>query len=234
MATHSILLCIILTISLFSHGIIAVEYQVTNVVANTPSGKQFTNKIGIPYTKDIMGKINDYVWTTIFQQNNPADRKPIHAVEVFIINNEVEKSIKWGKGNSKVNISASYLQKNHPEEMKREFTSLMYHEITHIFQWDAEGDCPEGLAEGVAEYTVLKANYSTSSFAKPGDGYDWDDGSGVTARFLEYCEGLTPGYVATLNSKMKKTYNVSYFKEITGKSVKELWNDYKAKYGEKH
>jgi hypothetical protein len=34
-----------------------------------------------------------------------------------------------------------------------------------------------------------------------------------------------------LNKKMRGGYNVNFFVELLGKSVDQLWKDYKAKYG---
>ncbi|KAI7741014.1 hypothetical protein M8C21_004779 [Ambrosia artemisiifolia] len=79
---------------------------------------------------------------------------------------------------NKINISASYLNKYAgPKDLKWEFTSLMYHEMTHVFQWDAEGMANTGVVEGIADYTVLKAKYFTPNFLKPGSGDRWDKGN---------------------------------------------------------
>ncbi|KAJ0681337.1 hypothetical protein HanPI659440_Chr16g0634661 [Helianthus annuus] len=102
--------------------------------------------------------------------------------------------------------------------------------MTHVFQWNGEGKTPIPLVEGIADYTILKANYFPPAFMKPGAGDKWDQGYDYTARFLEYCDGLVPDFVAKLNKMMRKTYDVSFFKNITGKPVEKLWADYKAKY----
>jgi hypothetical protein len=34
-----------------------------------------------------------------------------------------------------------------------------------------------------------------------------------------------------LNKKMRSGYNANFFVELLGKSVDQLWSDYKAKYG---
>ncbi|CAI0445646.1 unnamed protein product [Linum tenue] len=67
----------------------------------------------------------------------------------------------------------------------------------------------------MADYVRLKAGYAPSHWVGPGKGDRWDQGYDVTARFLEYCEGVRGGFVAELNKK----------------SVDQLWRDYKAKYG---
>lgn len=77
----------------------------------------------------------------------------------------------------------------------------------------------------------LKANYAPSHWVKPGEGKKWDQGYDVTAKFLDYCNGLRDGFVAELNKKMKDGYNDSFFVDLLGKPVDQLWGDYKAKYG---
>ncbi|GKC12385.1 zinc finger, CCHC-type containing protein [Tanacetum coccineum] len=67
---------------------------------------------------------------------------------------------------------------------------------------------------------------------RPGSGDKWDQGYDFTARFLEYCDSLVPNFVAKLNKRIRKTFDVSFFKE--GKPVEQLWKDYKAKYAGKN
>ncbi|XP_023768546.1 uncharacterized protein LOC111917119 [Lactuca sativa] len=222
-------LCSLLASSLSLHGIsAAVDYQATNYDPNTPGGIRFTNEIGVPYTKQIMGTINDFIWTTVFQQNNPSDRKPVDSVNLYITEIEGYEGITWGNNN--INLSSSFLE-GYQGDVIWGFTSLLYHEMTHVFQWNGEGQTPEGLVEGVADYTKLRANYVSSDFAKPGDGDKWDQGYDFTARFLEYCDGIVPDFVAKLNAMMKFAFDVKYFEDLTGKPVDQLWQEYKAKYG---
>ncbi|KAL7236505.1 hypothetical protein ACSBR1_019739 [Camellia fascicularis] len=90
---------------------------------------------------------------------------------------------------------------------------------------------PTGLIEGIADYTALKAKYyKPEFFARPGSGKRWDQGYSITARFLEYCDGLKPGFVAAMNRKMRDTWSLNYFVELVGKPVDQLWREYKAKY----
>nr|GEV75742.1 hypothetical protein [Tanacetum cinerariifolium] len=95
------------------------------------------------------------------------------------------------------------------------------------------GHAPSGLMEGVADYTKLKAGYAQDQgFAKPGQGDSWDQGYDVTARFLEYCDEIVPGFVASLNKLMRFDFDVKFFEYLTGKPVDQLWMEYKAKYGQ--
>ncbi|KAK1430326.1 hypothetical protein QVD17_12983 [Tagetes erecta] len=220
----------LLTISLSFNLIYAKQnFVIINQVPNHGGGIKFEKVIGgIAYTRPLMAKINQYIWNVIFKQTNPADRKAVDTVELFIKDYDGAEGVTWG--NNKINVSAIYLNEYRgPMTLKWEFTSLMYHEMTHVFQWNGEGKCPVGLVEGIADYTILRANYYPPGFAPKGRGLRWDEGYDITARFLEYCDGLVPEFTSKLNNMMRRTYDVSFFQQLTGKPVDVLWQEYKAK-----
>ncbi|KAL8541505.1 hypothetical protein ACS0TY_002683 [Phlomoides rotata] len=208
---------------------LAVEYQAINDAKGTPGGARFDALIGIPYTEEIIKDINYFIWD-IFQQYNESDRKPVETVKVYIQQYDGAEAITYG---DTVNVSALYLQ-GYQGNLKWEFTSLLHHELTHVFQWDGEGTAPIGLVEGMADYMILQSNYYPTGFAKRGQGEKWDQGYDFTARFLQYCEELKSGFVADLNKKMRKKFSEGYFEELTGKTVGDLWADYKAKYADQN
>ncbi|XP_076951330.1 uncharacterized protein LOC143624636 [Bidens hawaiensis] len=233
MASLLYFLCTLLTFSSSFHEISAVNYVIFNEAGpQHAGGARFEKAIGgTPFTKQIMGQINNFIWTTVFQQNTPADRKELDkdSVVVYIKDFIGGEAITWGS--NKINVSAVYLRDYPgPMEIKWEFTSLMYHEMTHVFQWNGEGKCPQLVVEGVADYTILKANYFPPGFMPRGAGNRWDQGYDYTARFFEYCDSLVPNFVAKFNKMIRKTYDVSFFQNLTGKPVEQLWKDYKAKY----
>ncbi|KAK4491134.1 hypothetical protein RD792_001858 [Penstemon davidsonii] len=209
-----------------SPSISAVQYQVLNDAKDYPGGVRFEREIGIPYTLEIMKTINYFIWD-IFKQYNNSDRNPVETVHVNIREYDGAEAITSG---AIVNVSSIYL-KGYQGNLKWEFTSLLHHELTHVFQWTGEWKAPIGLIEGMADYMILKSNYYPPAFAKPGMGDKWDQGYDFTARFLEYCEELRSGFVAELNRKMRKDYSDEYFVELMGKPVGQLWSEYKAKYG---
>ncbi|KAM0061385.1 hypothetical protein Hdeb2414_s0004g00135341 [Helianthus debilis subsp. tardiflorus] len=236
MASLPFFLCALLTFSSISfHGISAVNFEVINLNPHHAGAIKFEKIIGgVPFTKKLMAQINQYIWSNIFKQNTAADQKPHTTVTLFIKDFIGGEAITWGDNYKYINVSAVYLRDyNGPMELKWEFISLLHHEMTHVFQWNGEGKTPIPLVEGIADYTILKANYFPPGFMKPGAGDKWDQGYDFTARFLEYCDGLVPDFVAKLNKMMRKTYDVSFFKNITGKPVEKLWADYKAKYAKK-
>lgn len=204
----------------------AVDYTVTNRATGTAGGVRFNTDIGVDYSKQTLASATDFIWRT-FQQTNAADRKDIKTVNLFIdVMNGVAYSV-----NNEIHVSDSYIG-SYSGNVKTEITGVLYHEMTHIWQWNGNGQAPGGLIEGIADFVRLKANYAPGHWVQPGQGDRWDQGYDVTARFLDYCNGLRNGFVAELNKKMRTGYSAQYFVDLLGKTVDQLWVDYKARYGQ--
>ena len=106
---------------------------------------------------------------------------------------------------------------------------MLYHEMKPIWQWDGNGRNPVGLIEGIADFVRLKANYAPSHWVQPGQGDRCDQGYDITARFLDYCTDLRNGFVADLNKMMRTSFSALYLVDLLGKTVDELWIDYRAR-----
>lgn len=216
--------------SLVQH-IHATEYIITNNVPNTPGGKLFDTQIGVNYTRLTMGVIQKFIYK-VFEQ------RPDEARDVPVLNLYISdfKGYAYRSGDN-IYISGPALdQFYYPRNMSKfYFSSVMYHEMTHVFQWHGGNfTAPRGLTEGIAHYVMVKSNiYEKEKYPPPGVGKRWDEGYAVTQRFLEYCDSLRKGFTPTLNKKMRYAYSDHYFVELLGKSVDQLWKDYKAKYGNK-
>lgn len=226
---HMSLLSLLLISSSLLQGILCVEFIVINSAPNTPGGHRFDTEIGIPFTISKAKEINKFIWK-LFKQNTPALRKN---VPVMKINITTLTDGAWGEtGDNTVYIDTNAIQNYFPAGGAQfEFTSLLYHEMTHIFQWSGQGTAPGGLTEGVAEYVKIKSKYyHPEGYTKPGEGNAWDEGYGVTARFLEYCDSLRDGFTPDLNNKMREVYKNEYFFDLLGKPLDQLWSEYKAKY----
>ncbi|KAH6833225.1 Plant basic secretory protein family protein [Perilla frutescens var. hirtella] len=202
----------------------AVEYTVTNTAENTPGGAKFNTDIGDQYSLQTMDAATNFIWG-IFQQTNPSDRKSVDRVSLFIDDMD---GVAYAS-NNQIHVSARYINSySGPSDVKTEITGVLYHEMTHVWQWNGNGQAPGGLIEGIADFVRLKAGYVPSHWVRSGEGDRWDQGYDVTARFLDYCDGLRSGFVAELNKKMRDGYSQSFFEELLGKSVDTLWADYKA------
>ncbi|XP_051147207.1 uncharacterized protein LOC127262532 [Andrographis paniculata] len=200
----------------------AVDYTVTNNAGTTPGGARFNTDIGEDYTRQTMEAATNFIWD-IFQQTDPADRKNVDIVKVFI--DEKIPYIAYTSGNE-IHFDSGYVN-GIAGDVRRDFAGVLYHEMTHVWQWGG----PSGVIEGIADFVRLKADYAPSHWKGPGEGTNWDDGYDVTARFLDYCNELRSGFVAELNKKMRNGYSDIYFEDLLGKPVGVLWSDYKAKYG---
>ncbi|WOG81569.1 hypothetical protein DCAR_0100720 [Daucus carota subsp. sativus] len=225
--TNFHLLSILIATTLLLQVVLAIDYQVIDKVPQTPGGMKFEKVVGVDFTKQTMGTINQFIYDTFDQQDNPDDRRPQDTVIVIIDQYDDPSAAAITIGNT-INVSAVYIQE-YDMDMRWEFTSLLYHEMTHVFQW-IPSNAPQGLIEGIADYMMIRANYYPPVLAHPGDGDRWDQGYGITARFLEYCESLLGGFVAQLNKKMKDSYADEYFIDILDKPVDVLWKEYKKKY----
>lgn len=137
-----------------------------------------------------------------------------------------------GTSNNEISVGDNFIQ-NIQGDVKPDFNGVVYHEMTHVWQWDgsAGNKAPGHVIEGIADFVRLKANYVPQGWAQPGDGSNWNDSYSVTARFFDYCNDLRNGFVADLNKQMRETYSDEFFVQLLGKPVDQLWNEYKARYG---
>ncbi|XP_028057114.1 uncharacterized protein LOC114261106 [Camellia sinensis] len=184
------------------------------VAGSTPGGARFTKEIGVKFANQTMDTTTNFIWK-MFEENTAAERKDQQKVLMTTDDRDAEA---MGYGNT-INVSAIYLL-GYQGNLKWEFTSLIYHEMTHIWQWSRNGQAPGGLIESIVDYTILKTSQAW---------HGWDQGYDFTVRFLEYCDGLRPGFVVALNKKMRNAFSLNYFVELFGKPVDQLWKEYKAK-----
>ena len=204
----------------------AVTFDATNTASSTPGGRRFDQAVGLGYAKRVLSDASTFIWST-FNQRSAAGRKPVDAVTLVV---EDIDGVAFTSANG-IHLSARYVGGYSSGDVRAEVTGVLYHEATHVWQWDGRGRANGGLIEGIADFVRLKAGYAPGHWVQPGQGDRWDQGYDVTARFLDYCDSLKPGFVALLNAKMKDGYSDDFFAQITGKSVQRLWQDYKKKYG---
>ncbi|CAI0445519.1 unnamed protein product [Linum tenue] len=204
-----------------------VTYSITNNVPATKGGSRFRYRIGAVCAREAMVSATSFIWLTFGQANTPKDRKPVSHVRLSIDAMDGGGISSYTPG--VIHISATYLG-DYEGDVAREMTGLIYHEMTHVWQWDGNGQAPPGLVSGIADFVRLKSGHGPGNWAGPGKGERWDEGYEVTARFLDYCESLKEGFVGELNRRMRFEYKQNFFKHLLGKSIHELWAEYKNKF----
>ncbi|XP_024166111.1 uncharacterized protein LOC112172848 [Rosa chinensis] len=207
------------------HGTHAIEFVVFNRALNTSGGVRFRNELGRNYTQQRMSAATNFIWN-LFKETTAAERKNVPRVSLFVDDMDgIAYTI-----NDEIHVGAKYIQ-GIKGDIKTDFNGVLFHEMTHVWQWNGKGQAPGGLIERIADFVRLKADYVPNGWVKPGEGQLWDEGYSVTARFLDYCNGLKQGFVAELNKKMRDGYSDNFFSQLLGKTVDQLWKDYKAKFG---
>ncbi|KAK2596779.1 hypothetical protein QQS21_006174 [Conoideocrella luteorostrata] len=109
-----------------------------------------------------------------------------------------------------------------------EIAGVITHELVHCLQWNAEGTCPGGLIEGVADWVRLNCDLAPPHWKKEVQ-EKWDAGYQHTAYFLEYLEGrFGDGFVRRLNEKLRvgKYHEAKFWPDLTGATVDNLFKDY--------
>ncbi|KAK9163792.1 hypothetical protein Syun_004694 [Stephania yunnanensis] len=210
-----------------SSGALAVDYRATNTAPTTPGGTRFDNEIGTEYSIQTLQSAAQFIWQT-FGQTTEADRKSVQSVNLFV--DDID-GVAYAD-NNEIHVSVKYIA-SYSGDVRIEITGVLYHESTHIWQWNGNGQAPGGLIEGIADFVRLRAGLAPSHWVKPGVGDRWDQGYDVTAWFLDYLDSLKNGFVAELNEKMRTGYSDDFFVQLLGKTVDQVWAEYKAKYSTK-
>ncbi|TVT97895.1 hypothetical protein EJB05_56821, partial [Eragrostis curvula] len=237
-----------------------VAMAATNTASGTPGGQRFDQAVGLNYAKQVLSDASTFIWARLNQadpaERKPVDAGPI--IRIYIPWSGAPQIWRpWAAAplalphdrpcvdavtlivediggvaftrDDVVHVSAQRVGV-YSGDVRTEVTGVLYHETTHVWQWDGQGQANRGLIEGIADFVRLKAGYASWRWVQPGQGDRWDHGYDVTARFLEYCDYLMPGFVSLLNAKMTDGYSDDFFAQILGKDVEQLWRDYKAKY----
>jgi hypothetical protein len=129
-------------------------------------------------------------------------------------------------GNGVARYSSRWLQKN-PEDI-----DVVTHEVMHVVQSYPNESGPGWLTEGIADYVRFKygvnnekAGWSLTPFKAT---QSYTNSYRITARFLVWLDkNIRPGIVNQLDAAMRtQTYTQGIWKDLTGKSLDELWTAY--------
>ncbi|CAA0830952.1 Plant basic secretory protein (BSP) family protein [Striga hermonthica] len=141
-----------------------IGYVIKNNVPNTPGGRLFDQEIGVDFALLTMETVNYFIWK-IFEQKLPSEIKNVPVLTLYISDFQGYAY----KNGDNVNVSGPALDRFYFPRNKSKFffSSLMYHEMTHVFQWHGNFTAPGGLTEGIADYVMVKSNIYEKDKTKP-------------------------------------------------------------------
>lgn len=204
----------------------AVKFRVVDRTDYITGCNRFKTEIGSFYTRQLMKAASSFIWRTF--DESIGERKEHDQVTLIIQGfRPAQRTLVSRTFNDTIFfINAEHIQ-NYSGDARMELTGILLHEMTHVWQWYGNGKAPWGLVNGIADYMRLRAGLAPKEWARRGSGSRWDEGYAVTAYFLDYCNGLKNGFVTELNKLMKGDYSDDFFPMVLGKTVGELWMDYK-------
>ncbi|CAA7268062.1 unnamed protein product [Cyclocybe aegerita] len=132
-----------------------------------------------------------------------------------------------GMSHKEIHYSLEYV-KVKADVAREEIMGVLVHEVVHCYQHTAHGTCPGGLIEGIADYVRLRDGRAPAHWRQSSNGC-WDAGYDTTGYFLDWIESNhESATISKLNALMKSCkYNEEIlFKEVTWKSVNDLWSQY--------
>lgn len=113
---------------------------------------------------------------------------------------------------------------------------VVTHEVMHIVQGYPGNTGPSWVTEGIADYARFKygVDNNGAGWSLPGlqDGQSYTDSYRITARFMAWVEKTyRKDIVQKLDASMRDaSYNDGLWKNLTGKTVDELWGEYAGGY----
>ncbi|XP_039173510.1 L-type lectin-domain containing receptor kinase IX.1-like [Eucalyptus grandis] len=118
------------------------------------------------------------------------------------------------KGNL-IRLNVDYLQ-CYRGDIQEEFVGVVYHEMTHVWQWTGNGMASRGLINGIADYVRLKSGHAFKGWPRKGSGSRWDDDSSNNSTTLHY-------HLANLTDNLPEWFHSSSPRHTNG------WYDSKKK-----
>ncbi|GLJ24738.1 hypothetical protein SUGI_0472930 [Cryptomeria japonica] len=128
---------IALMVILMGQSTKVVDFRFSNNVQGTTDTNRFDQEIGKSGAFKIMDSLIKFIWDT-FHQQSTTDRKNIEKLTLIVesINN---MSIAAYASGDEIHLSADYVG-NYEGDVKVEIRGVLYHEMTHVWQWNDKGN----------------------------------------------------------------------------------------------
>ncbi|KAB5540416.1 peptidase of plants and bacteria-domain-containing protein [Coniochaeta sp. 2T2.1] len=128
-----------------------------------------------------------------------------------------------------IHFSLNYINSIPASRLEAEITGVLTHELVHCYQHNAQGSCPGGLIEGIADWVRLCCRLEPPHWKRETKGGKWDGGYQRTAYFLEYLERrFGRGTVRRVNEALRRGRygEKEFWTGLLGRPVEQLWGDY--------
>eukprot|EP00249_Psilotum_nudum_P012275 c23689_g1_i1 orf=468-1196(-) len=209
------------------------DFVVINDAENESGGQIFDAAVGTTVAQQILTDATQFIQDTFYGGDPSIPEKDVSSITLYV-DDKSNPNPAYTVGADtmyEIHLSESYIA-SYTGDVAKEIEGILYHESTHAWQWNGQGQAPSGLIEGIADYIRLTANLAASTWGQPGEGSSWDEGYDVTAYFLQYCESLSSSFsfVEELNAKMATGWSETFFQDLLGQTVQQLWSSYKSKY----
>ncbi|KAF9453896.1 BSP-domain-containing protein [Macrolepiota fuliginosa MF-IS2] len=173
------------------------------------------------------------LWTfTILYTQETVPRK-VKAIQLVLRNMPGVAHTFGTDTHKEIHFSLDWIKTN-AHRARDEIMGVLTHEVVHCFQHDAQGTCPGGLIEGVADFVRFHAALSPPHWhhTAPSHTDRWDAGYEKTAYFLDWLNiRYGPSTTQTLNLAFReRRYHRRIFREITGRPLRKLWALYRASF----
>lgn len=126
----------------------------------------------------------------------------------------------------KVSFSSVWM-KTHPEDI-----DVVTHEVMHIVQDYGRSVGPGWVTEGIADYARYQfgVDNAGASWSLPDlkPSHHYENSYRITARFFKYIDQkVKKGTIRAVDKSLRDhTYTADTWKQLTGKTIEELWADY--------
>lgn len=193
-------------------------------------GKAFTD--AVPDPSEVMWEATHAVCRELYRV--PSEVKSVPEVTLSV----VAGSTPGTTSGTRLTLGDAYLKMKADagEDVRAEITGILCFQATFLY---GNAGRPEDRAStewvlfGIADFVRLRAGYiDPASRHLPNASYDASN-SQTVAFFFEYLAGLNPDVIYQLNQRLMPgpdAWSNDVFAELMGKTIDELWEDYKGTF----
>lgn len=193
-------------------------------------GKAFND--AVPDPSEVMWEATHAVCRELYR--SPSEVKSVPEVTLSV----VAASTPGTTAGTRLTLGDAYLKMKADagEDVRAEITGILCFQATFLYENAGRSEdrtITEWLRYGIADFVRLRAGYiDPKSRHLPTASYDASN-SQTVAFFFDYLTSLNPDVIYQLNQRLTPSgdaWTNEVFTELMGKTVDDLWEDYKATF----